>query len=90
MITKGKMLLSFYIFSPLIFQELYGDQFGEIFFFFFFFWRVEKKVESKLEGAVVVPSSFTFYPGSLLENDYGLLTAWTDCCLYLGLEGSTF
>ena len=32
MITKGKMLLSFYIFSPLIFQELYGDQFGENFF----------------------------------------------------------
>ena len=44
-------------------------------FFFFFFLRVEKKVESKLEGAVVVPSSFTFYPGTLLENDYGLLTA---------------
>ena len=39
MITKGKMLLSFYIFSPLIFQELYGDQFGEIFFFFFFLTR---------------------------------------------------
>ena len=74
MITKGKMLLSFYIFSPLIFQELYGDQFGEILFFFFFLTR-EKKVESKLEGAVVVPSSFTFYPGTLLENDYGLLTA---------------
>ena len=43
MITKGKMLLSFYIFSPLIFQELYGDQFGEIFFFFFFFLTRRKE-----------------------------------------------
>lgn len=69
MITKGKMLLSFYKFSQLIFQDLYGDQFGD------FFLRVKKKVESKLEGAVVMPSSFTFYPGILLKHDYGLLTA---------------
>ena len=87
---KGKC---FYLFTYSVhwfFRNCMEIRLEKFFSFFFFFWRVEKKVESKLEGAVVVPSSFTFYPGTLLETDYGLLTAWTDCCLYLGLEGSTF
>lgn len=46
MIAKGKMRLSFYIFCPLIFQELYGDQFGEIFFFFFLTRRKESGIKT--------------------------------------------